>query len=433
MKRHAMHRLVRWKDSAARKPMIVRGARQVGKTWLMQEFGRTHFEQVAYVNFDNNQRMQRVFEGDFDIARLIAALQIESRVSISPHNTLIILDEIQEAPQALASLKYFDEQAPEYAIVSAGSLLGVAMHRGSSFPVGKVEFMDLHPMSFTEFLVATGNEDLHELMAEDAWELVAAIKSRYAELLRNYFFTGGMPEVVSSFAEWHDHSTVRDIQVRLLAAYDQDFSKHAPIALVPRLRMVWNSIPSQLAKENRKFLYGSLRKGARAKDFELAIQWLQDSGLVCRVPRISKPAMPLSAYAGSGFKMFMFDVGLLAAMSGLDQQSILDGNRIFEEFKGALAEQYVLQQLRADAGIEPCYWSSERGSAEVDFVFQRGRDVFPLEVKAAENLQAKSLRSYCAKYSPRIALRTSMSDYRQQEFLTNVPLYAIGLVNPLLR
>lgn len=428
MERQAMRKLEKWKNNPVRKPLIIRGARQVGKTWLMKEFGKRFFANVAYVNFDNNERMQQVFQGDFEIKRLLAALQIESGVSISTHNTLLIFDEIQEVPQALTSLKYFHENAPEYAIIAAGSLLGVAMHKGTSFPVGKVFFMDLHPMSFTEFLDATGNENLHELIKQRDWDLITPFKSKYIDLLRSYYFIGGMPEAVASFIDQNNYSEVREIQIRLLTAYEQDFSKHAPSQAIPRIRMVWNSIPAQLAKDNRKFVYGSLRKGARAKDFELAIQWLHDCGLIYQIKRISKPAMPLAAYPSNGFKMFMLDVGLLAAKSGLDVHSILEGNRIFEEFKGSLTEQYVQQQLRSEVGISPCYWSNENSHAEVDFVFQNGTNIIPLEVKASENLQSKSLKSYCTKYSPKVAIRTSMSDYRQEEKLTNLPLYAISQI-----
>jgi len=428
MKRHAMRMLEKWKNNSARKPLIIRGARQVGKTWLMKEFGKRFFANVAYINFENNERMLQVFQGDLDIKRLITALQIESGVSISANNTLLIFDEVQEVPQALTSLKYFHENAPEYAIIAAGSMLGVAMHKGTSFPVGKVFFMDLHPMSFTEFLDATGNENLHELIKQRDWTLITPFKSKYIELLRSYYFVGGMPEAVASFVDQSNYSEVREIQIRLLTAYEQDFSKHAPNQAIPRIKMVWNSIPAQLAKDNRKFVYGCLRKGARAKDFELAIQWLHDCGLIYQIQRISKPAMPLTAYPSNGFKMYMLDVGLLAAKSGLDLRSILEGNTIFEEFKGSLTEQYVQQQLRSEMAITPYYWFNENSHAEVDFVFQNGTNIIPLEVKAAENLQSKSLKSYCTKYSPKVAIRTSVSDYRQEKQLTNLPLYAISQI-----
>lgn len=428
MKRYAMHELERWQNDPHRKPLIIRGARQVGKTWLMKEFGKLAFKSTAYINFDNNERMRLLFEGDFDIPRLIAALQIECGCQIEQGKTLILFDEVQEVPRALTSLKYFCENAPEYAVVAAGSLLGVAMHHGSSFPVGKVAFLDLHPMSFTEFLDATGNKSLSELLKKQDWSLITPFKSKYIELLRNYYFIGGMPEAVQSFIEEHDYLKVREIQSRLLDAYEQDFSKHAPPETVPRIRMLWNSIPAQLAKENRKFIYGMLREGSRAKDFELALQWLIDCGLVYQVNRITKPAMPVDAYRDNAFKLFMLDVGLLAAKSGLDIKSLLDGSRIFTEFKGSLTEQYVQQQFRAESGINPFYWSAELGSAEIDFVFQSGMNIIPVEVKAEENLQAKSLKTYCARFSPKAAIRASMSDYRKESWLTNLPLYAISQI-----
>ncbi len=428
MERHAMQILEDWKKRSVRKPLIIRGARQVGKTWLMKEFGKRFFANVAYINFENNERMRQLFQNDFDVERLLLALQIESGVSIDADDTLLVFDEVQEVPRALTALKYFHENAPTYAVIAAGSLLGVAMHKGTSFPVGKVTFLDLYPVSFTEFLNATGNAKLHELIKHRDWSLVTSFKSRFIELLRSYYFVGGMPEAVASFVKYGDYSEVREIQTALLSAFEQDFSKHAPGVIIPRIRMVWHSIPVQLAKENRKFVYGALRKGARAKDFELAIQWLKDCGLIYQVERISKPAMPLNAYAGSGFKMFTLDVGLLAAKSGLDQRSLLEGNTIFEEFKGALTEQYVQQQLRSEAAVTPCYWANENGTAEVDFVFQNGSNIVPLEVKASENLQAKSLKSYCLKYSPKVAIRTSMSDYRQEKKLVNLPLYAISQI-----
>jgi predicted AAA+ superfamily ATPase len=428
MKRYAMHELERWQKDSRRKPLIIRGARQVGKTWLMKEFGKRAFKNTVYINFDNNERMRLLFDGDFDIPRLIAALQIECGCRIEHENTLILFDEVQEVPRALASLKYFYENAPEYAIVAAGSLLGVAMHHGSSFPVGKVAFLDLYPLSFTEFLDATGNKTLSELLKKQDWSLIAPFKSKYIELLRNYYFIGGMPEVVQSFIEEHDFSKVREIQNMLLDAYEQDFSKHAPSEKVPRIRMLWNSIPAQLAKENRKFIYGMVRDGSRAKEFELALQWLIDCGLVYQVNRILKPAMPIDAYRDNAFKLFLLDVGLLAAKSGLDIKSLLDGNHIFTEFKGSLTEQYVQQQLRAESGINPFYWSAEQGSAEIDFVFQCGMNVIPVEVKAEENLQAKSLKAYCTKFSPKVAIRASMSDYRKESWLTNLPLYAISQI-----
>ena len=427
MYRRAIEDLIRWKDSKARKPMIIRGARQVGKTWLMREFGGTQYKQYAYINFDNNERMEHLFSGNLDISRIVTALQIESGVSIDADNTLVIFDEVQEVPNALTSLKYFCENAPQYHVIAAGSLLGVALHPGASFPVGKVDFMDLYPLDFLEFMRALGEERLVDLLDNMDWDMITGFKGKYIDLLKQYYYIGGMPEAVKTFAETLDYRMVRQVQQRLLMAYEQDFSKHAPHETVPRIRMLWDSIPSQLAKENRKFIYGLIRQGARAREYELAMAWLTDCGLVHKVSRISKPGMPLRAYQDfNAFKLFVVDVGLLSAMSGLDVKSLLEGNKIFEEFKGALTEQYVLQQLTARKEIEPFYWSAETGSAELDFVVQSGMHVVPLEVKAEENLQAKSLKSYYNKYQPKYAVRSSMSNFRQEDWMVNFPLYAIN-------
>jgi len=425
--REAIKSLIKWKDGNHRKPLIIRGARQVGKTWIMKEFGKTYYEKFAYINFDNNERMENLFSGNFDISRIITALQIEAGVTIQADSTLIIFDEVQEVPRALTSLKYFCENAPQYHIVAAGSLLGVALHPGTSFPVGKVEFMELFPLNFIEFLNATGNENLINPLETNDFELITSFKGRYIDLLKQYYYIGGMPEVVSRFIETKDYTKVREVQNRLLMAYEQDFSKHAPNETVPRIRMLWASIPTQLAKENRKFVYGLIRQGARAKEYELAMQWLLDCGLIYKVGRITKPDMPLMAYQDfNAFKLFILDVGLLSAMSGLDIKSLLEGNSIFEEFKGALTEQYVLQQLITNKDITPFYWAAEKSTGEIDFIFQCGRDIVPIEVKAAENLQAKSLKNYCLKYGPKYAIRTSMSDFRKEEWLINLPLYAIN-------
>jgi len=433
LNREAIKDLIKWKNREHRKPLIIHGARQVGKTWLMKEFGKTHYEKIAYINFENNERMEHLFNGNLDIPRLITALQIESGVTIDDKNTLIIFDEIQEVPKALTSLKYFCENAPQYHIVAAGSLLGVALHPGTSFPVGKVDFMDLYPLNFTEFLNATGNENLVSLLETQDFELITSFKGRFIDLLKQYYYIGGMPEVVIRFIETNDYTIVREVQNKLLMAYEQDFSKHAPNDAVPRIRMLWSSIPAQLAKENRKFVYGLIRQGARAKEFELAIQWLLDCGLIYKVSRIKKPDMPLMAYQDfNAFKLFILDVGLLSAMSDLDIKSLLEGNSVFEEFKGALTEQYMLQQLITNKDIKPFYWSAERSNGEIDFVFQSGMDIVPLEVKAAENLQAKSLKSYCLRYKPKYAIRTSLSDYRKEEWLTNLPLYAINEILNIL-
>ena len=434
MFRKSMDDLVDWKNSKDRKPLIIRGARQVGKTWLMKEFGKTNYEKSAYINFDNNEGMESLFSGNLDIERIITALQIETGVKIEAKNTLIIFDEVQEVPRALTSLKYFCENAPEYHVVAAGSLLGVALHPGTSFPVGKVNFMDLYPLNFLEFIRAMGNDDLIKLLESKDFSLITSFKGKYIDLLKQYYYIGGMPAVVASFIEASDFGKVREIQKEILLAYEQDFSKHAPNEAVPRIRMLWSSTPAQLAKENRKFIYGLIRRGARAREYELAMTWLIDCGLVYKVSRITKPDMPLMAYQDfNAFKLFILDVGLLSAMSELDIKSLLNGNRLFEEFKGALTEQYVLQQLIASREITPYYWSAEKASAEIDFIFQSEMNIVPLEVKAAENLQAKSLKSYCQKYKPTYAIRTSMSDYRQEEWLTNVPLYAINVLPNILK
>lgn len=425
MKRFKTSELLKWKVSQNRKPLVIRGARQVGKTYLMKEFGKTEFNNTIYINFDNTPNIAKLFESTLQIPQLLSGLQLFTGKKITP-DTLLIFDEIQEVPRALSSLKYFCEDAPEYAVIAAGSLLGVAMHSGTNFPVGKVDFLDLHPLSFSEFLAATGNENLLELLNNGNWELITCLKDTYIQLLKSYYFIGGMPEAVQTYIDKNDLTAVRKVQNNILTAYEHDFSKHAPNNTIPRIRMVWQSIPSQLAKENRRFVYGSLRKGARAKDFELAIQWLKDCGLINQVVRISKPALPLPAYTDEGFKMFLSDVGLLGATSGLDASTLLNGNTLFNEFKGALTEQYVAQELRCNLGLSPCYWSAEQATAEVDFIFQHKSKIYPLEVKAEENLKAKSLKLYSDKYRPNIAIRTSMSDYRHNDWLLNLPLYGLS-------
>lgn len=433
MKRAQLENLIKWKQSIRRKPLIIRGARQVGKTWLMKEFGKRNYEKIAYINFESNKRLASIFQDDFDIHRILLALQIETGTLIDSSNTLIILDEIQEAPGALTSLKYFNENAPEYHIISAGSLLGVALNQPNSFPVGKVDFLDLYPLNFSEFLEALNEKALVDLLASQDWKLITAFKTKYIQLLKQYYYVGGMPEAVFSFSKHKDVKEVREIQEQLLIAYEQDFSKHAPADIVPRIRMLWNSIPAQLAKENKKFVYGAVKQGARARDYELAISWLVDCGLIHKVNRITKAGMPLKAYQdNNAFKVFMVDIGLLGAMASLDSKTVLEGNRIFEEFKGALTEQYTLQQLNSHEDLSVYYWSADGGSAEVDFLIQYQQHVVPIEVKVAENLQAKSLRVYSQKYKPLIALRTSMSDYRIEEWLINLPLYALSQITRVI-
>ncbi len=430
MKRYAMQRLIEWKEDPNHLPIIIRGARQVGKTWLMREFGRTEFARCAYINFDHNERMKQLFSGDFDVDRILRGLAIESEVEIVPEETLIILDEIQEVPAALQSLKYFcEDDRHSYNIVAAGSLLGIAMHEGTSFPVGKVDSMDLYPLSFTEFLDATGNGPLVLLLEQQDFDMATAFKDKYIDLLKTYYYVGGMPAAVNAYLPKQNLNSVRRVQKRLLSDYEQDFSKHAPAAVIPRIRMVWDGIPSQLAKENKKFIYSVLREGARAKDFELAIQWLIDCGLVHKVGRVTKGAIPLKAYQDlPAFKLYMVDVGLLAAMTDLDAKTLLKGNAIFTEFKGALTEQYVCQQLVAELNTTPYYWSAESSSGEVDFVLQYSGNVIPLEVKAEENLMAKSLKAFIEKNQLPFGVRTSMSDYRKQDKLINLPLYSLSLL-----
>ena len=427
MERIAMHELISWKNRPGRKPLIVRGARQVGKTWLIKEFGKNEYAQTVYVNFESSKLLKTLFVDDFDIHRIITALQIESGIQINPNNTLIIFDEVQEAEGALTSLKYFSENAPQYQIIAAGSLLGLAFHKRTSFPVGKVEFLNLNPLNFSEFLMALDKQPLLELLTSRDWVLIRSFKEKYIQLLRQYYYIGGMPEAVLSYSIQNDFRDVRSIQKRILSAYEQDFSKHAPNEIVPRIRMLWNSIPAQLAKENRKFIYGAVKAGSRAKDYELALAWLINSGLVHKVCRVSKPRIPLKAYEDYGaFKLFITDVGLLGAMGDIDVRTLIEGNVIFEEFKGALTEQFVLQQLTTIPDLVIYYWSAERSTAEIDFLVQHSGRVIPIEVKAEENLQAKSLKVFCQKYSTELAIRTSMSDFRKEDWLTNLPLYAIS-------
>lgn len=433
MYRYRIEDLKKWKRRPDRKPLVIRGARQVGKTWLMQEFGKTEYEKIAYVNFEGNPRMKELFEQDLDINRIVQGLKAETNIDIAKETTLIILDEVQEVPQAITSLKYFYENEPEYHVVVAGSLLGVALHNGASFPVGKVDFLDLRPLNFREFLLAQNMTALVDALDSKDYKLLATFKTKLIDLLKTYYFVGGMPEAVSKYIATGSWSDVRQIQKNILDAYEQDFSKHAPLNVVPRIRQVWGTIPEQLAKENKKFVYGLVREGARAKDYELALMWLEDTGLIYRIGRIGTPRIPLKAYQSyTAFKIYVLDVGLLAAMTGLTAQVLLEGSTIFTEFKGALTEQYVLQELESADSGGVFYWAMDEGSsAEVDFIVQASDKIIPVEVKAEENLQSKSLRVYAKKYSPEVAVRTSMSDYRDEGWLRNVPLYMISFTDLL--
>lgn len=426
MYRFAIEALKTWKSKKNRKPLIIRGARQVGKTWLMKEFGASQYKQSVYINFDNNDRMKNLFEGDLDVQRIIMGLELYVGHKIDPDSMLLIFDEIQEVPKALTSLKYFNENAPQFQIVCAGSLLGIALHSGTSFPVGKVEFLDLYPLSYYEFMIALGKERFVTLLRDRQYSVANDFKQEYTDSLKQYYYVGGMPEVVQAFVDNRDYNEVRDIQHRILSAYEQDFSKHAPNDAVPRIRMLWNSIPSQLSKENKKFVYGLMKEGARAKEYELAMLWLTDCGLIHKVHRVTAANLPLKAYEDlKAFKLFFVDVGLLACLVGLRQGVLLDGNELFREFKGALTEQYVLQELKTLTGIHTFYWSAERATAEVDFVIDNGSDVFPVEVKAEINLQAKSLKVYRDKFQPVKSIRTSLADYRDEGWLLNLPLWAV--------
>ena len=430
--RFGIEELKKWKTRKHRKPLIIRGARQVGKTWLMKEFGSKFYTQYVYINFDNNERMKNLFEGDLDVQRIIIGLELYAGYKIDPDNMLLIFDEIQEVPKALTSLKYFNENAPQYQIVCAGSLLGIALHEGTSFPVGKVEFLDLYPLSYYEFMMALGKERFVTLLQGRQYSFATDFKQEYIDSLKQYYYVGGMPEVVQAFADNRDFNEVRTIQRRILSAYEQDFSKHAPNEAVPRIRMLWNSIPAQLTKENKKFIYGLIKEGARAKEYELALLWLTDCGLVHKVHRVTVPNLPLKAYEDiKAFKLFFVDVGLLSCMVGLKQGVLLDGNELFKEFKGALTEQYVLQELKTLKGINTYYWTADRGTAEVDFVIDNGDDVFPVEVKAEINLQAKSLKVYQEKFHPMKSIRTSMADYRDEGWLLNLPLWALENIETL--
>ena len=426
MYRIAIEKLYKWKNSKRRKPLIIEGARQVGKTWLMKEFGKQAYADTVYINFDSNSRMADLFSADLDTDRLIMGLELYAGRKINSENTLLIFDEVQEVPRALASLKYFYENAPQYHIVCAGSLLGIALHPGTSFPVGKVDFLKLQPLSFSEFLMATGNERFAELLKKQDYEMITSFKQTYIDALKHYYFVGGMPEAVQSFAENKDFNEVRAIQKRILVAYEQDFSKHAPNEIVPKIRMLWNSIPSQLARENKKFIYGLVREGGRAREYETAIMWLSDCGLVHKVSRVNAAGIPLKAYVDlKAFKLFIVDVGLLGCMTGLRQRTLLDGDDLFVEFKGALTEQYVCQQLKTIEDLGVYYYTNDRGSCEIDFVVDTGEQILPIEVKAEINLRAKRLKTYRERFEPELSVRTSIADYKKEDWLLNLPLYAI--------
>lgn len=425
MERSIYSSLKKWKESPTRKPLILQGARQVGKTYILKDFGAREYSEVVYINCDDNNDMQNMFV-DYDVDRIIRSLSAISGVSIKPSTTLLIIDEIQEVERGLASLKYFCEKAPEYHVAVAGSLLGITLHEGTSFPVGKVDMLYMYPMDFEEFLLAMGKEQLVELLRSNSWAALTPLRGMLTELLRQYYFVGGMPEAVKAYVERGDIWEVRSIHSKIIDAYRNDMSKHAPKQQVQRINMVWNSIPSQLARDNKKFIYGALRKGARANDFEIAIQWLVDSGLVHKVHRISKPVVPLKFYEDmASFKLFLLDCGLLGALSETPPEQILIGDNVFEEYKGAFTENYVLQQLKSLPRTFVYYYSNDNSTLEIDFVVQHEAHVIPIEVKAEENLRAKSLRQFVTDNPGLHGVRFSMSDYREQDWLTNVPLWAV--------
>lgn len=427
MKRTAINQLIKWKKSSRRKPLIIEGARQVGKTWLVKEFGDKFYTNIAYINFEESVYLRSLFETDFEMSRIIDAISAATHQRCIPGETLIFLDEIQEAVNGVTALKYFNENAPDQHVIAAGSMLGLELHKQTSFPVGKVQFMTLYPMSFIEFLDAIGETGLAGFIESEDWTNIEIFGSKLKELLKQYYFVGGMPEAVLSFSENRDWEEVREIQNEILESYTRDFSKHAPENIVPRISQLWNSLPSQLSRENKKFIYGLVKEGARAREYEIALQWLVDGGLIHKINDVSAPRIPLKSYENPGaFKIFIVDIGLLSAMAGLDSVTIVNGNQIFTEFKGALTEQYVLQQLILKH--KAFYFAKSNSSLEIDFLIQNAGEIIPIEVKSEENLRAKSLRQFVSDYNTPTAYRVSMSNYRKEEWMTNIPLYAVQTI-----
>ncbi len=418
--------LVAWKHDRNRKPLIVKGARQVGKTWLMKEFGKKFYKKTVYVNFDNEDNLKNLFKPDLNVFRIISTLEIFAGEKINPDETLIIFDEIQSVERGLNSLKYFTEDAPQYHIMAAGSLLGMSLKPNESFPVGKVNFLTLRPMSFYEFLIANGQGKLLEQLEIRNWDILRVFHEKLIEQLKYYMFVGGMPAAVSEFAQSHDVFKVRKIQKDIITSYESDFAKHAPETHIPRIRMVWQSIPTQLAKENKKFIYSAIRSGGRAKDFEVAIQWLVDCGLLLKNYNIEVPQLPIVAHEKLDiFKLYLLDIGLLGALSNLDAKTIIDESALFTQAKGAFTEQYVMQELSLDDN-SCAYWTNPTGNAEVDFVKQVSSEIFPIEVKSADNVKSKSLNVYREKYAPKLAIRTSLKNYGLEKDILSLPLYAIS-------
>lgn len=429
MERTAMTELEAWASSPRRKPLVVQGARQVGKTWLIREFGHARFRQTAYISFMDDENMRTIFEGSLDCERLLRAIALATGCDAGAPDVLVVFDEIQECPRALMSLKTFCENRPDVPLIAAGSLLGVAMHQGVSYPVGKVEYLDLFPLTFSEFLRGTGKGQLADVIDAGDFDMMTAFAEKFTDELRSYYFVGGMPEAVMAFGEQADFDGARKVQRRLLRSYEQDLSKHAAPGMVEKIRLVWQSAPSQLARENKKFIYSAIRSGARARGYEEAIQWLVDAGLLIRVRRVSKPGLPLAGYEDKdAFKLYMLDVGLLGAASNLYKSTVVQKTRLFTEYKGALTENFVCQSLRANGIDNLHYWTSRNSGAEVDFVYDYAGKIVPVEVKAEENLRSKSLHAFIDSYQLGRGLRLSLSGYREQDWLVNVPLYAVDTV-----
>lgn len=424
MYRLFINKLVKWKQSKSRKPLIIQGARQVGKTWIMKEFGKKHFQNIVYINFESSTRLQSIFQDDFDIHRILMVFEIETGVTIIPDDTLIILDEIQEADKGLTALKYFYENAPEYFVIAAGSLLGISLQKSNTFPVGKVDLLDLYPLNFEEFLINIDEKQLVNSLKEKNWKIIEPFHEKLINYLRLYYFIGGMPEVVNAFIENKDFEQVRTIQKNIISGYENDFAKYAPVEIVPKIRLIWQSILGQLSKENKKFIYGQLKKGGRAKEFESAISWLTNAGLIIKCLKVEKPVIPLKSYTNFDvFKLYLLDIGLLNAMANVSEKIILNKDQILIEYKGALTEQFVCQELVIHNDV--FYWTADNATAEVDFILQKDQDILPVEVKAEENLKAKSLKVFVEKYNPPKAIRISMSFYRKEEWMENIPLYGV--------
>ncbi|MDD6001926.1 MAG: ATP-binding protein [Bacteroidales bacterium] len=425
MKRKVYNELIEWKNSPNRKPLILSGARQVGKTWLMKELGKNEYKNYVYLNFDLDDRLENLFETDYNIDRILLAIQAITGIKPEKGKTLIILDEIQQVKRGLGVLKYFCEDAPEYHIIVAGSLLGIALHPGTSFPVGKVNMINVYPLDFGEFLDAMGENTMKELVENHDWETMKILKNKYIELLRQYYFIGGMPKVVADYVANKDLKQARKTQKEIIMAYREDISKHAPKKDVVRINMVLDSIPSQLAKENKKFIFGAMKKGARATEFELAIQWLIDCGIVYKISRVNAPKMPLKFYEDmSAFKLFLLDVGLMGSMSEVPADQIIATDNALVEYKGAFTEEYVMQQLASQQDIFVYYWASERSESELDFLIQKESLIIPVEVKAEVNLKSRSLYQFVSKHPELSAIRFSMSDYIKQDWMENRPLYS---------